>query len=171
MLQLRMENLPSIERLNELLEYNAETGEFRWKIPRKKMQSGERAGYLRGRHQYLMIGIDYEKYQGHRIAWAMHYGKWPDQIIDHVNGDGSDNRICNLRLATKVQNAHNTGKTVRNTSGVKGVTWHKRAERWMAQCKTDGKLRYLGLFDTKEEAGAAYQEFIRNKVGEFVREE
>lgn len=134
------------ERLKELLSYDPETGVFRWKVDRRKVKAGTRAGALT--KGYIVISVDGKKYKAHRLAWLYTYGCWPTNEIDHVNRVKDDNRLCNLRDVTRQQQQFNRG--------VKGYSWYKRDRKWQAQIKLNGILRYLGLFDTPEEANAAY---------------
>jgi hypothetical protein len=89
--------------------------------------------------------------------------------VDHINGNGLDNRRVNLRLATRSQNQHNRGANFNNTSGFKGVTWHNGAKKWQAQIAFCGKNKYLGCYDTLEAAHAAYAEASLKYHGEFRR--
>jgi hypothetical protein len=89
--------------------------------------------------------------------------------VDHINGNGLDNRRKNLRLATPSENACNSVPRSTNTSGFKGVCWHKGAGKWMAQIVLDGKNNYLGLFDTAEDAHAAYAKKSLELHGRFGR--
>lgn len=89
--------------------------------------------------------------------------------VDHVNSDGLDNRRSNLRLATHAQNCRNQRRPRTNKSGFKGVYWHKKAKRWNAQIKAGQTRFHLGLFDTPEEAHAAYCEASKKYHGEWGR--
>jgi hypothetical protein len=89
--------------------------------------------------------------------------------VDHINGNGLDNRRVNLRLATRSQNQHNRGASSNNTSGFKGVTWHNGVKKWQAQIAFCGKNKYLGRYDTVEAAHAAYAEASIKYHGEFRR--
>ena len=89
--------------------------------------------------------------------------------VDHINHNTIDNRKENLRLCTNSQNQHNQGKRVNNTSGCKGITWHKRDKRWQAQIKLNGKNIHLGLFLTPEEAYEAYCKAALERHGEFSK--
>lgn len=89
-------------------------------------------------------------------------------ITDHINGDGLDNRRCNLRDATKEQNNRNVRMPRTNTSGYKGVTWSKASRAWQAQIHTNNRTKYLGTFPTKEMAAKAYDASARTLYGEFA---
>lgn len=156
------------ERLRERLHYDPETGIFRWRVRphrRSRRRAGDVAGYLQPQG-YISIRIDTVGYRAHRLAWLYVYGCWPKPEVDHINRDRSDNRLANLREATRTQNAWNTDAHASNTSGVRGVYWHKRAGKWHAQIAAHGQMIYLGLFDSIEEAGAAYRaaEIKRNSL-------
>lgn len=92
-----------------------------------------------------------------------------DDRVDHVNGDGLDNRRCNLRLANRNQNAQNQRRNSRNSSGLKGVTFNKANQKWVSQITVNKKVTYLGSFDTPEAAHEAYCEAARKHFGEFAR--
>lgn len=93
----------------------------------------------------------------------------PDGLeVDHRNENGLDNQRSNLRLATHSQNKQNRGPQKNNTSGHKGVTWDKQNQRWRAQIKIGSKVRYLGLFDSPEDAGEAYRSAALENQGDFA---
>jgi hypothetical protein len=89
--------------------------------------------------------------------------------VDHINGNGLDNRRCNLRPCTNSQNLCNRGRTRNNTSGYKGVSWDKRAHKWEASIGVDGKHKHLGRFDSREDAARAYNEAAKRLHGNFAR--
>lgn len=91
-----------------------------------------------------------------------------EYCVDHVNGNKLDNRSENLRLATKAQNMRNRGKPSSNTSGYKGVSYHRPTNKWKAYIKADYKQRYLGLFDNPEEAARSYNRAALELHGEFA---
>lgn len=94
----------------------------------------------------------------------------PDGLFtDHMNGDGLDNRRCNLRLASKVENGMNAKRGDRNSSGFKGVSWHKPARKWQARISVNRKQLHLGLYLSAEDAHAAYARASAELHGEFGR--
>jgi hypothetical protein len=115
--------------------------------------------------------LDGHRYYLHRLAWYYVYGQWPERDVDHINGDPSDNRITNLRLATQTQNNANARRRRDNTSGFKGVTWNRARRKWMAQIDYGGDHFYLGLFTKIEAARAVYAAKSLELFGEFARAE
>ena len=157
------------ERLKYLLDYNQNTGIFKWKKPtNKRIIRGRIAGGIESKG-YRQIKIDGIKYLAHRLAWFLVIGRWPFEQIDHINGIKDDNRWKNLREATCSQNKMNCGLSKRNKSGYKGVFWRKELGKWRASIKKDQKRIYLGHFDTKEGAAKAYNEAALKYFGEFAR--
>jgi hypothetical protein len=152
--------------LRELLTYDANTGEFTWRVATRngKGQPGRRAGALNSQG-YRQISFDGRQLKAHRLAWLYVYGSWPQGDLDHVNGDQTDNRIDNLRPATRQQNCANSRPRRANKSGFKGVHLHRRTGKWRAVIRS----RHLGLFKTPEEAHSAYCVAARNLFGEFWR--
>lgn len=141
----------------ELLDYNPNTGELRWKVRRgSRIKAGDSAGCIKP-DGYIQIRTCGKAYYAHRLAWLLHYGRWPDDDLDHVNHDRADNRIGNLRKAGGCDNARNQSLFLTNTSGTSGVHWHKQHKKWCAQIGVDKRLRFLGYFTTQEEAAAARQ--------------
>lgn len=142
----------NVNRLNEVLSYDSETGEFSWKIsPRNRTLPGDKAGYMND-GGYMMCVIDKQKIRLHHAAWAMSFGEMPDGNLDHINGVRHDNRISNLRIATKSQNMQNTAVRQDNKTGIKGVHFRKDTGKYSAQIVVDGKATYLGCFDSLEGA-------------------
>lgn len=153
------------ERLKRLLDYNPETGVFRWKVGRGPKRVGDVAGCLD--NGYVYICIDGHNYLAHRLAWLYQFGFIGEDHIDHSNLKRDDNRISNLRLANHSKNRANSAKQPNNTSGFKGVV--KKANRWRAQITCNNKTRYLGSFATPTEAHAAYLAAATAAFGEFAR--
>ena len=138
------------------LDYNPDTGILTWKDGRRK---GLAAGNISGRgHLQLSLGKG-DAYLAHRIAWYLYYGEDPGNMqVDHINGNPTDNRIVNLRLATDTQNRHNNHKAV-------GV--YKYKNRWTSQFMKDGVTYRLGSFDCPLIARLAYEDKKRELCGEF----
>lgn len=139
------------------MHYEPSTGEFT-RLTGKR--SGKKAGSLRpdGRRHVWVGGALYLE---HRLAWLYMYGEWPTPYIDHIDGDPSNNRISNLRVATAVENQHNRGKESNRcgracTSKYLGVYMYARVGRWVARINANGKRTFLGYFDNEIEAHAAY---------------
>jgi hypothetical protein len=146
-----MKPLPDINLLRELLSYNPESGELRWKVKRKRVSIGDLAGYTHA-NGYIMLKTMGSNWRAHRICWALHYGEDPELHIDHINGQRSDNRISNLRLVTSSENNLNTKLRCDNTSGHRGVRYNKLRDKWEARLSLNGKLLFLGNYNCVEEA-------------------
>jgi len=160
----------TFERVRELLDYDPATGAFTWRVaPSRSVKAGSRAGRING-HGYRRIKIDRRLYQASRLAWLYMTGAWPAGEIDHINRIRDDERIANLREATRREQEGNKGLQANNTSGNRGVYWHTQKWRWAAQIYTSGRNRHLGLFATKEDAAAAYDAAAREHFGEFFND-
>lgn len=147
---------PTLERLRELFDYDPETGIFRWKIrTSNRISVGNRAGRNNG-NGYIRIMIDGYTEYAHRLAWFHFYGEWPEFEMDHIDGNGMNNRISNLRCATHAQNSQNLSKRSTNKSGVMGVSWMKSYQKWEAYIMVNYKKIGLGYYNDLQEAGAAY---------------
>ncbi len=158
------------EKLREVLHYNPETGVFTWiNPPSNTVKKGEVAGCDRGK-KYLVIGVCGKLVFAHRLAWLYVHGEWPRKYIDHVNGDRSDNRITNLREATKAENARNRAISKSNSLGLKGITFDKAIGKYKARIELDGRRKTLGLFNCPTAAHLAYCKAAREHFGDFARE-
>ena len=140
------------ERLKELLHYDEETCVFTWiTSPRNNVPAGKIAGTY-DKNGYLRILYKGKLYMGHWLAWLYVYGKWPDNEIDHINGNPSDNTILNLRDVTRKQNMENKKVYKNSKTGYPGVTWHSRDKKWNVRIGHYGKRISLGYFDDLNEA-------------------
>jgi hypothetical protein len=145
------------DRLREVLNYDAPTGVFTWRIKlSRKTVVGRKAGSTKP-SGYVSIRIDTSGYYAHRLAWCYVYGSWPEEEIDHINGLRADNRISNLRQASRKQNMENRVQAT-GSSGYRGVCWLEANQKWRASIVHNRKNIYLGLFETAEEASDAYNQ-------------
>lgn len=147
-----MKNLISQERLKQVLWYDQESGVFRWRCSLNNKTKAWQIAGVKLPKGYIHIGIDKKMYLAHRLAWLYVHGQMPLHEIDHLNQTTSDNRICNLRLATRKQNSENRNVFLNNKTGCRGVSFHKASNKYRAQVRHSGKTIHLGLFKTIEEA-------------------
>ena len=153
----------------DLLHYEPDTGILRWAVdvPYSRRKKGMVAGGITNKG-YIHIRVKGTKLLAHRIAWFLTYGVVPDHI-DHINGDKTDNRLANLRSCTAAENAGNTRRLRGdNTSGCRGVSWFKPNQKWGATIQHKRVSRFLGLFDTFEEAVDARRQAELDVYGEFA---
>lgn len=156
-IQLIPNLLPEQNYLNKIFRHNSETGKL-YRIVSKgsRAHAGNEVGCINNKG-YLIVSIDGTRYKVHRIIYKMYYGVDPNQI-DHINGVRTDNRIINLRSVDSQGNNRNKKIHSNNTSGVTGVSWHIRYEKWMAKIVVNGKAIHLGSFTEKSEAISARQD-------------
>jgi hypothetical protein len=153
------------ERASELLRYDAQTGTLSWRVNRRgTAKAGSEAGciaYANGlkKTPYICIRVDGKRYFAHRIAWLLHYGEFPGHEIDHIDGCGLNNRIDNLRDVPNSINSRNSRMQRNNTSGITGVFWYKRYEKWLASVRIDSKTKFIGYFADLSDAETAVREF------------
>lgn len=163
------------DRLRELLHYDPETGVFTRRVrTSNRIRIGDEAGDVRKFRPngfYRRISLDDRRYLAHRLAWLYVHGEWPptDVYIDHIDGNGLNNRIKNLRLATRSQNGANRALQSNNTSGIKGVHWAARSKKWKAQVSVGGRVKSLGYFESIDDATAAYRAATEQYFGSFAR--
>lgn len=171
--------LPPVSYLKSVLDYDEETGDFTWK-PRVESDfstkcqfvswsnrfAGKKAGTIvtKKRKSYLKINLGGKNYYAHRIAYAILNDCWPENEIDHINGNSLDNSKTNLRQVTRKENCRNVSLIPNSTSGYCGVNWHEPSGKWRARVKIDGKENYIGLFDDPQEAAIRIKA-IRDAVG------
>jgi hypothetical protein len=144
-------------RLKELLHYNPSTGVFTRTIRRGPYRAGSICGHAfkhRNTH-YRVIGIDGGNYKAHRLAWLYVYGKFPDDQIDHKDGNGLNNSLSNLRDVSNSENQKNARLRLNNTSGVAGVSFYKPDNKWLVRINTDSGRKFLGYYiDIKDAISA-----------------
>mgnify|MGYP000550119348 CR=1 FL=1 len=157
------------QRLKEVLSYDPETGDFRWRVTRGRSAAGCIAGCIY-RKVYVTIKIDGVMHQAHRLAWLYQTGRLPAGEIDHEDRDGTNNRFLNLREASRSQNGANRGVHRNNKVGIKGVKLMpgNLSKPYSARIQVNGRGIHLGVFPTAEQAGAAYQAAAKQYYGEFA---
>lgn len=133
------------KRLKDLVYYSEKTGKF------YSREDKRRLGTVNGKG-YLMVQLGVKHYPLHQLAWIYMYGKLPEGIIDHIDHDTLNNAKDNLRCVSQRDNSRNKKLSKNNTSGVTGVFWDKRKEKWTAHIRVDKKYIHLGNFDYKEDA-------------------
>ena len=153
-------------QLNELFDYDPLTGVLTNKKSRRGVSAGSTAGCVKG-DGYVHLIIFGVEYYAHRIIWQMVHGPQMPDMVDHKNGIRNDNRLKNLRAATPIQNAANSGPRIDNQSGIKGV--RKHGHKWRAAITISGKSKHLGCFDTPKEASQAYLAAATQQHGSFAR--
>lgn len=143
------------------VHYDPETGHFTRLSDQRRMGRPDRKGYLTATVSPFSVRL-------HRLAWLYMTGSWPTKEIDHINGVPGDNRWVNLRECTHPQNNHNQSLRRNNTSGVKGVSWNRKARRWHVQVCLNYKVHHGGLYSTIEEAESAARALRTQLHGEFA---
>jgi len=152
-------------RLRELLSYDPETGEFRWRVRTiNRIPAGTLAGTINNQG-YAQVSIDGRLYKRSRLVWLHVHGRWPASTIDHVNRRRDDDRLGNLREASYAQN--NANRKSKGRFGIKGVYLNKRG-KFVAEIRFEGKKLHLGTWHTAEEAGGAYRHFERLAYGGYA---
>ena len=154
------------ERLKELLHYDPETGVFTWNVPVARMaKPGGVAGNTNARG-YRRISLLNKSYLAHRLAFLYVTGAFPEKVVDHVNGDPSDNRWSNLRPATQAQNLMNTSH--RAVSGYKNVYRQTGLETWCVRFTFNGKIENFGSFKDIAVAADVARRVRISRHGEFA---
>lgn len=154
-----------VEDIEKLFTYK--DGNFYWKINTGRVKAGDLAGGSRP-DGYKVIGINHTYYFIHRLVFFYHKGYFP-KFVDHINGNKGDNRIENLREATKSQNGQNRKVSKNSVSGIKGVTWVASRKNWKAQISVDNKKYYLGQFKNLEDAKKCVIEVREKLAGIFAK--
>lgn len=150
--------LIGVEALSSFLSYDSTTGIVTWKTDHNsRAKKGQEFGtsHSHRRTSYKQANLLGKCYQVHRVAWALHYGAWPVGQIDHIDHDGLNNRIENLREVSTTDNCRNRRRRRDNKSGVTGVTWCNNTKKWKSEIRVNRRLIYLGVFRSVEEAAKA----------------
>lgn len=160
-------DLPSPEILRKMLRYDPESGKLFW-LPRGpnlarrpetfNTQFAWREAGSVNKRGYRVTKIFGKVYRAHRLAWAIYHGVWPDGDLDHRDGVRDNNRISNLRPATNKENQKNAKLRSISTSGICGVSWITKDQRWRAQIGVDNRIVYLGQFRELSVATAVRKE-------------
>lgn len=162
-----------IDYAKEHLRYEPETGKFFWiKVPErvnnpKVCHVGREAGALHYAG-YIKLTLKNRPISAHRLAWAMFIGEPPVEI-DHINGNRSDNRLENLRAATRAQNMHNAKTKHLSTSGFKNVQWDAESGKWRVRVRVNGTRHHVGRFSDLQDAVDAARKFMLEQHKEFAR--
>lgn len=162
--------------LENLFEYR--DGELYWRQPPDSFFDNPRAikgfvtrhvGKRAGRKttEYREVGIRGKRYAEHRIIYFLHTGEQPE-YVDHIDGNPLNNRIENLRSATNSTNQANAKMRHDNSSGYKGVSWHKGKQKWRATITIAGKSKHLGLFESLEEAVSVRRAAANETFGDYI---
>ena len=163
---MRSQSPLALDIAKSLLRLDEATGVLYWLVTvNSRAPAGRAAGCKRVKDGYIQVRVRGQIYLAHQIVWLLHHGVWPDHEIDHINGVPDDNRPRNVRRCTHSQNIANTA--VRNPTGFKGVRCVRG--KYLALLTHKQKQRYLGTFDTPEEASAVYLAEARRAFGAFAR--
>lgn len=153
-----VEELLQQKYLKQILHYNPETGIFTWKKYRNQLaKKGDTAGTT-DYTGYTRIKIHAKKYQAHRLAFLYMKGRFPEKCVDHINHKTGDNRWCNLRDVTRIENGRNCRIGKNNKSGMVGVSWDTQSKKWSAGLYICKKRIHLGIFSNKKDAFKARKE-------------
>jgi hypothetical protein len=167
--------------LRQCFSYDAQSGVLTWRVrPREHFKGG--AGWhnfnnqfanlpagSKGDNGYIDVKINCTGYPIARVIWAIQTGQSEFDLVDHIDGDPTNTRMSNLRLATFAENTRNRSHKANNSSGVRGVTWHKPSRKWWARVTLNDKTHSLGLYKTIEEATVVVYEAKQQMFGEFAR--
>lgn len=175
------ESFDLVRFARERFEYDAVTGELRWRDPGpeafdskkgyrifRRRFAGCAAGSVKKSDGYVRVFANGRSLLAHRVIWALVYGEVPVLDIDHADRNRSNNKLSNLRIATRSQNCMNRPAHRTNKVGIKGVHWHRATGKWAASIRFDGKRKHLGVFGTVSEAATAYRSAASTLHGDFA---
>lgn len=155
------------EILSKWLDYNPETGIITWKLSIGRAKAGKIAGNI-NQYGYIELHFKTKSYLAHRVAYSLVHGDISDKFIDHINGIRDDNRICNLRAASREENQRNSKRRKDNKTGIKGVQYVERDKHYVATIRNGGKQIALGFFKNIEDAKSAREDAALKLHGEFA---
>jgi hypothetical protein len=155
--------------LQRLFHYSPDTGIFTRLVAISTTRAGDVAGYTHTISGYHRIKINNRKFLTHRLVWLYVYGFFPPNEIDHINGVRNDNRLTNLRLATRTENMRNISKNSKNKTGFKGVSFNEKTKKYSVKITVDGKEVYIGKILTLKGAVNAYRNLALKHYGEFAK--
>jgi HNH endonuclease/AP2 domain len=168
------ERQPSPAELRLMLRYDPESGSLHWlqrsDAPKfwNTKWAGKPAFTALDNHGYRIGSVANRTLKAHRVIWAIVHGAWPEDMIDHRDGDRSNNRLANLRLASNTENQRNTKSLPGSSSRFLGVRWEGARDRWRAEIRANGKKVHLGYFVDETDAAMAYDAAAAKHFGEFA---
>lgn len=170
------------DMLRSLLRYDPDAGKLYWRPRPMSLFPGTAAGgswnakwagkeafTSLDRHGYLRGSVFKRNYRAHRVAWAVAHGRWPAADVDHINGVRADNRLLNLREATRAENLRNSGSRAGSSSQYVGVWWCKKYGTWRVGITVGRVSKHIGYFASEVDAARAYDDAARREHGEFAR--
>lgn len=159
----------SARRVRALLSYSAGSGSLRWRSTvGGKARRGQSAGTV-ARGGYIKVVIDGRQYSAGRLVWLHVHGTLPTKRVGYRDGRPGNLRLANLRLGERSQIIAHSKLRRDNASGLKGVCRERKTGKWMANANKNGRRYYLGLFNSKVAAHAAYVKAARRLHGDFAR--
>jgi len=165
-----MKQKPTVERLREVFTLDSDTGELFWRVKiADKVVVGAKAGSKRA-DGYVRVQVDKVRLLVHQVVFALTHGDWAGCELDHANGNPSDNSPKNLRKADRFKNNYNRRVAKHNTSGTKGVFKQKQGICWNARLTTNGVLKRIGGFRTKEQASEFLDLWRAMAHGDFAND-
>jgi len=141
------------DRFLEVFNYDGVTGLLTWKVRTSNRVTVGAVASCPSGNGYIKVRVDSVLHYAHMVIATMVFGDIPDRFeIDHINGNRSDNRICNIRLVSPQENRRNQGGRKDNRSGATGVIWRTDAHKWAAYIGLGDRIKHLGLFDSFNQA-------------------
>jgi hypothetical protein len=154
----RTKSAITAELARELLNYDPTTGVITWASTRRGgAREGDQAGFI-NKHGYREVFLCGNYAKAHRLVWLIQFGQWPPHGVDHINGNKTDNRLANLRLADPGENLQNRTVQRNNSSGHTGVSWDEGKGLWRAAIYVGKRKKFIGRFKSKEMAAEAYRQ-------------